>query len=98
MAEPLTALRFIILILVVWRLTHLIQAEDGPWEIIYRIRKAAGNGFWGSLMDCFQCLSLWIALPFGLWQGTGWDGKVLLWLALSGASILLETVTNRNTG
>lgn len=94
----MTALRFVILILVVWRLTHLIQAEDGPWEIICRIRKAAGNGFWGSLMDCFQCLSLWIALPFGFWQGTGWDGRVLLWLALSGASILLETVTNRNTG
>jgi hypothetical protein len=93
--EKMTFLRLVLLILVVWRITHLVQAEDGPWDIIYKLRKAAGSGFWGSLMDCFHCLSLWIALPFGLYFGQGWLDKILLWLALSGASILLETVTTK---
>lgn len=91
----MTVLTFIIVILAVWRLTHLLQAEDGPWDLIYQLRKAAGNGFWGSLMDCFHCLSLWIALPFGLYFGQDWLEKVLLWLAFSGAAILLETLTTK---
>src|ERR1035438_7929939 len=51
-------------ILAVWRVTHLLNGEDGPWEIFVRLRKLAGAGFWGELLDCFYCLSLWISLPF----------------------------------
>ena len=50
----------------VWRLTHLLQAEDGPWDLAVRLRRAAGDGFAGKLLDCFDCLSLWIAAPFAL--------------------------------
>ena len=84
---------FILSILAVWRLTHLLSKEDGPWDIIYHIRKAAGAGFFGSLLDCFYCLSIWIALPFGIWLGHGWWEKILYWLALSGAACLLEQLT-----
>jgi Protein of unknown function (DUF1360) len=83
---------FVLLCLVVWRLTHLLSKEDGPFDIIYRLRKAIGGGFFGNLLDCFYCLSLWIALPFGLYIGTRWE-KILYWLALSGAACLLEQVT-----
>ena len=41
--------------LAVWRATHLLQAEDGPWGIFVRIRRLAGSGFWGELLDCFYC-------------------------------------------
>ena len=27
-------------------------------------RGLAGSGVWGGLLDCFYCLSLWIAIPF----------------------------------
>ena len=83
-------------ILAVWRVTHLLQAEDGPWDVIVKIRKAAGNGFYGSLMDCFYCLSIWVALPPGLYFGKDWPEKVLLWLAFSGGAILLENLTNKD--
>ena len=49
--------------LAVWRVTHLLQAEDGPWDVVVRLRQAVGNGFWGKLLDCFHCLSVWIAAP-----------------------------------
>jgi len=86
---------FILSILAVWRLTHLLSKEDGPWNSIWRIRKAAGAGFFGSLLDCFYCLSIWIALPFGIWLGQNWKEMILYWLALSGAACLLEQATTK---
>ena len=86
----MTLLNFIISSLAVWRVTHLIQAEDGPFDLIFKIRKLAGNSFWGSLMDCFYCLSIWVALLPGLYFGITWAEKVLYWLSCSGAAILLQ--------
>ena len=87
---------FVLSILAVWRITHLLGKEDGPFNIIFLIRKKAGAGFFGSLLDCFYCLSVWIALPFAIWLGTTWWEKILMWLALSGAACLLEQSTTKN--
>jgi hypothetical protein len=85
----------ILAVLAVWRITHLLQAEDGPWDLVLRLRRSLGEGFFGSLMDCFYCLSLWVAAPFAAWLGTTPAEKLLLWPALSGAAILLQRVTRR---
>lgn len=79
--------------LAIWRLTHLLQADDGPWNLMARLRFRAGTGFWGELLDCFYCLSLWIAAPFAVWLGTTAGERLLLWPALSAAAILLERAT-----
>ena len=86
-------LYLVLSVFAVWRLTHLIGKEDGPFDIIFLIRKKAGNSVLGKLMDCFYCLSIWIALPFGIWLGQNWVEKILVWLALSGAATLLEQAT-----
>jgi hypothetical protein len=78
-----------------WRITHLLVAEDGPSQIFVRARRAAGEGFWGELLDCFYCLSLWIAFPFCIVLGQGVRERCLLWLALSAGAILLERITSR---
>jgi len=85
--------RLIAAALCVWRLTHLLQAEDGPWDISLRIRLAAGEGFFGGLLDCFYCLSLWIALPVALAIDLDIKHVALLWPAISGGAILLERAT-----
>ena len=74
--------------LAVWRITHVLNAEDGPGEVFVRLRAFVGRGFWGDLLDCFYCLSLWVAIPFACWLGDGWKEKLLLWPALSAAGIL----------
>ena len=85
---------FLILgILTVWRLTHLLVAEDGPWDAVVRLRARAGAGFWGRLLDCFYCLSLWFAAPLSLLLGADWRERLLLWPALSAGAILLERTT-----
>jgi len=82
-------------ILAVWRITHLLNAEDGPWDLLVRLRRRAGTGFWGSLLDCFYCLSLWVAAPAAFLTGEGWKERLLLWPALSGGACLLERLTER---
>jgi hypothetical protein len=77
-------------VLSVWRITHLLHAENGPWNLLARLRRLSAAGFWSSLFDCFYCLSLWVAAPFALLVGEGWKERLLLMPALSGGAILLE--------
>jgi hypothetical protein len=84
-------------ILAVWRLTHLLNAEDGPWGLVVRIRRRAGAGFWAGLLDCFYCLSLWIAAPLAYWIGSRWAERLILWPALSAGAILLERLAPDRT-
>jgi hypothetical protein len=83
----------VLCVLAVWRITHLCVAEDGPWDVLIRLRSALGFGFWGKLVNCFYCLSLWVAAPIAVWQGTSWQERFLLWPALSAGAILLERAT-----
>ncbi len=82
-------------ILSTWRITHFLRAEDGPGDSVVRLRKVVGDGFFGSLLDCFYCLSVWIAFPFAALLGGTLAERFLLWLSLSAGAILLERITER---
>jgi hypothetical protein len=77
----------------VWRIAHLINQEAGPGELFTRLRRWVGSGFLGQLLDCFYCLSFWIAVPFAAVIGHTWLERSLLWPALSGAAIILEKMS-----
>ncbi len=85
-------LRLVLTILATWRVTHLLALEDGPWDIIARVRMRLGDSFFGRLLDCFYCLSLWVsALIVGLmWLWRPLAEWPLWWLACSGGACLLE--------
>jgi hypothetical protein len=88
-------LRFILVALATWRATHLLASEDGPADVVVRIRERLGESFLGRLMDCFYCLSLWVAAPAALAvTHNPWDWP-LIWLSLSGAACLLERCGSR---
>jgi len=85
-------------VLSVWRITHLLHAEDGPWNLLVSLRRLAGTGFGGKLLDCFYCLSLWVALPIALLVPGNRLERLLWWPALSAGAILLERLsTPRST-
>jgi hypothetical protein len=87
-------IRFALASLAAWRITHLLAHEDGPGDVIYRLRALGGAGFWGRLLDCFYCLSIWIAAPLTpLVTTRSAPDAMLVWLALSGAACLLERAT-----
>ena len=71
----------------------MLAHEDGPWDVVVHLRREAGTGFWGRVLDCFNCLSLWVAIPFAFAIGHGWGEFIVLWFALSGAAILVERAT-----
>jgi hypothetical protein len=91
-------LRFVLAVLAVWRVTHLLAAEDGPGEVVARLRARLGAGLLGRLMDCFYCLSVWVAAPFAGFVAQRPVDLVVVWLALSGGASLLERATAPRVG
>lgn len=76
--------------LATWRVAHLLAHEDGPWDVALRLRMKLGDSQWGRLLDCFHCVSLWVAAPLALVVAPSPLQWLLAWLALSGAACLLE--------
>ena len=88
--EAAIGYRFLLAVLATWRVTHLITREDGPAEMIYRMRRRMGPGFWGQLMDCFLCFSLVVAAAMAFFVASRPVAWVVSWLAISGGACLLE--------
>jgi hypothetical protein len=92
MPEKAAALNFVLAVFATWRITHLLSKEDGPGDIVFHLRARLGDGFWGKLMDCFKCLSLWVAAPIAFTVTRRPLELILVWLAVSGAACLLERI------
>jgi hypothetical protein len=80
-----------------WRVTHLLNAEDGPGDVLVHFRRACGDGFFGKLLDCFYCLSLWIAAPLAYLVRVDWWQGWMAWLSISAGACLLERATLRTS-
>lgn len=81
---------FLVAVLATWRITHLLSREDGPFDILFRVKKQLGQGFFGNLLDCFYCLSIWISVPFAAWTGNGILEIVIDTIAISGAACIIQ--------
>lgn len=88
-------MRFALAVLATWRITHLLAKEDGPADIIFRLRSGLGDHLVGRLMDCFHCLSLWVAAPAALFVSRRPLEWLMSWLALSGGACLLERLPEK---
>lgn len=87
------AARFAVASLATWRVTHLLAEEDGPADLVVRARAALGEGTAGALMDCFYCLSVWVAAPLSLTVTRRRAELPAVWLGLSAGACLLERLT-----
>jgi hypothetical protein len=83
-------MRLVLAVLATWRVTHLLALEDGPWDVIARLRLRLGDRFWGRLLDCFYCLSLWVAAAAVAVVQPPLREAPLWWLACSGGACLLQ--------
>jgi hypothetical protein len=85
------ALRLALAGVATWRLTHLLALEDGPADAIVKLRLRVGSGPIGELMDCFDCLSIWVAAGFVPFVARSRSGeRAVSWLALSGIACALQ--------
>ena len=71
------------------------ESNPHPPPLLRKLREALARGPSSRLLDCFYCLSLWIAAPVAWLLGSGLEHRLFLWLALSAGAILIERVTNR---
>jgi hypothetical protein len=83
-------IRFFLATLATWRICHFLASEDGPGDVVVRLRGRLGDSVFGQLIDCFGCLSVWVAIPLAFFVSEGALNLVMTWLALSGAAFLLE--------
>lgn len=88
-----TVFRFVLAALATWRLSFLLAREAGPGKVFERLRSAAGTTVLGSLLRCVKCVSLWVAAPFALFVEGTWSELLVIWLALSGVSALIDELT-----
>jgi len=88
-------LRFACALLATWRLTHFLTAQDGPADVVVRVRAFMGTSVVGRAMDCFYCLSIWMAAPLAPFVSSDPLEWIVAWLALSGGACLLERATTR---
>jgi hypothetical protein len=93
MDEANVWVRLVLALLATWRLTHLLAHEDGFADIVVRFRALLGQSLAGKVLDCFNCLSLWIAAPLALFITQRPLEWLFGWLALSGGACLLERLT-----
>jgi hypothetical protein len=84
--------RFALAGLAVWRMTHLLALEDGPADVIAKLRVRAGSGPLGELMDCFDCVSIWVAAGFVPFVARRPGERAVSWLALSGVASALQRI------
>mgnify|MGYP000173939146 CR=1 FL=1 len=94
MAELSVWFKFTLAVLACWRLAHMLAREDGPFDLLVRLRAWLGNSNLGRLMDCFYCLSVWMAIPLAFFVCQGTANRVVAWLAISGGACLIDKFTH----
>ena len=83
----MTALQIILAILAVYRVAHMIAKEDGPLDVLAKIRGKVDpeqKAWIGRGLNCVACLSFWLSLvAFAL------GGSWLEWLAVAGGVLVM---------
>ena len=75
--------------LATWRLTKLLCHEDGPYDVLLRLRGLLVRLGAERLVTCFHCASLWIALAavLAIYE-VGWQSIPLTLAVAGGASVV----------
>ena len=77
----------------IWRVTHLVTVEEGPFHVFAWLRMCAARrpGSYGQeLLGCHYCASLVVAAPVATLLASDWRYGLILWPALSAGAVLLE--------
>lgn len=99
--EPVEAnlnfIEFLLAVFAVWRLSHLISREDGPWNTLLRLRVKLGRSGLGSGMDCFYCVSLWVSTLLAVLITASFRSFILVSLGISGITCVMQLLIDRST-
>lgn len=80
-------------ILAVWRVAYALHAESGPWDALSKTRRWVARVTSVRVLDCFYCLSTWVALGATFVTDAGWLERAFWWMAVAGGAALFQRVT-----
>lgn len=97
-------MRALIAALATWRLTQFLVIDDGPFDLLFRLRAKVGrydldpaDGYspktaLGRLFECAHCMGKWVGLALALLVvfPTKVGDVILTALALAGAQSMIE--------
>lgn len=82
---------FVVALLGVYRLSHMIAMEDGPFDVFALARDSVGQASWvGRGLHCPLCISFWLSLPMSWVIVPDVDALAFTWLGLAGACLMLH--------
>ena len=87
--------------LAVWRVSSLVVHEDGPANLVVRVRALVDRTPLAGVMDCFACTSVWVGgvVAVALFGGRLPAREVAVAaVALSGAAMLAERALATSVG
>ena len=89
-------MKLLLVTVAVYRISHMIAIEDGPFNVFYRIReyvrKKFGADHWVyEGFNCPLCISFWLAMV-GAWIMVPAliSEFVILWLGMAGAILVIH--------
>lgn len=98
-------LRVLLAALACYRLAQLVALDDGPGDVLLKLRDLAGSHIygadgrpdtgWGRLLACPFCLGIWFAVPCALaciWPTTLGDAGLLI-LGIAGLQTALQSLS-----
>jgi hypothetical protein len=84
---------FIIAALAIWRVSRIVAAEDGPFDLLAkaraRLRVNEQATWWQRGATCIACTSFWLGLGFAFSMMGFTFGALVYGLALSAAATVL---------
>ena len=86
----MTALLFAAAVLGTYRAVRMFLLEDGPFDVFAAIRARVTQRTWvGRGLQCYLCLSFWVALGAASLMAANWRELVLLWGGIAGGAVVL---------
>jgi hypothetical protein len=90
----------VITVFAIWRVTHMLQDEEGPFGVFSRLQAWAASrpdkvGGINHGYFCFYCLSMWVALIPALVLTEGMLSFWVYWFGLSAGAVLVNLIHNK---
>jgi hypothetical protein len=89
----MTPLMLILLALAVYRVSHMITREDGPFDLFSTWRDYVGQANWiGRGLHCILCVSYWLSTAAFFWtfETVGILAALIYWHAVAGCVLILQ--------
>jgi hypothetical protein len=87
---------FFVSVIACWRIVLLITTEYGPFDFLKRLRTFANKHNWKWIdLDCPYCMSVWVAMPFGLYLANDFWEFIIFWFGVAGGAILIHLIHER---